>query len=124
MNLLEGGDIQKTASNGLFQVFSETGPFQDPILQISKPGYKPFHLQIERNKEETRYMIKSEQVFVEYDTPVYPDLNNRKTFSAGTWINKWSQDFKNGDTLSIYLEREDIKTEVDRLVRKQNTFNR
>ena len=114
VNLLDGSDIKKTASNGYFEVFSEARPFQDPTILVTKDGYKPFQLRIERESDETSYIVKSESIFVDYEEPVYPDPNNRETFITGTWINKWSKEFKTGDTLSIYLVREDEKAEVER----------
>lgn len=114
INLLDGGDIKETDSNGFFKVFSETSPFQDPTILVTKDGYKPFQLRIERNNDETSFIVKSKSIYVDYEEPVYPNPNNRGTFITGTWIDKWSKEFKTGDTLSIYLVREDIKAEVER----------
>ncbi|HEY4651206.1 MAG TPA: hypothetical protein VIG72_07315 [Pontibacter sp.] len=114
VNLLNGRDIEKTDSNGLFEVYSETRPFQDPTILVTKDGYKPFQLKIERNSNETSYTVTSESVSIDYTAPVYPDPENRETFVTGTWVNKWSTEFRTGDTLSIYLAREDIKAEVER----------
>lgn len=104
VNLLDGSDIMKTDSEGFFEVFSETRPFQEPSILVTKDGYKPFQLRIDGNSEEISYIVMSESIFVDYEEPVYPDPNNRGTFITGTWINKWSKEFKTGDTLSIYLE--------------------
>ena len=113
-NLLEGRDIKKTDNAGLFEVFSETRPFQDPTILVTKNGYKPFQLRIEDSSEETNYIVKSESISVDYDEPVYPDPNNRETFITGIWIDKWSKEFKTGDTLTIYLVREDRRAEIER----------
>lgn len=114
VNLLDGSDIKKTDSNGFFEVFSETRPFQDPTILVTMDGYKPFQLRIEGKSDETSYSVKSESIFVDYEEPVYPDPNNRGTFITGTWIDKWSKEFKIGDTLCIYLVSEDTKAEVER----------
>ena len=114
VNLLDGRDIKKTDSNGLFEVYSETRPFQDPTILVTKNGYKPFQLKIERNRNETSYTVTSESVSIDYTAPVYPDPENRETFVTGNWVDKWSTEFRTGDTLSIYLAREDIKAEVER----------
>ncbi|GAB2786772.1 hypothetical protein GCM10027275_34130 [Rhabdobacter roseus] len=116
VNLLEGKDIKKTNTNGYFEVSSDTRPFQNPIILITKDGYKPFQLKIkERNGDATSYIVKSESIFIDYEKPVYPDPNNRGTFITGTWIDKWSKEFKTGDTLSIYLAKEDTKTEIEKI---------
>lgn len=109
VNLLDGSDIKKTDSNGFFEVSTETRPFQDPVILVTKESYKPFQLRIDGNSEEISYVVKSESISVDYEEPVYPDPNNRGTFITGTWIDKWSNEFKTGDTLSIYLVREDTK---------------
>jgi len=114
VNLLNGRDIKKTDGNGFFEVFSETKPFQDPTILVTREGFKPFELRIKRKRNETSYIIKSESTYVDFEEPAYPDPNNQETFITGTWIEKWSKEFKTGDTLNIYLEREDIEVEIKR----------
>lgn len=111
VDLLDGKDRENTNIDGFFEVFSQTRPFQDAVILVTKEGYKPFHLKIVRTADETTYVIKSESISVDYDQPIYPDPNNRNTFITGTWIDKWSTDLRTGDTLSIYLSREDTKAE-------------
>ena len=114
VNLLDGRDIKTTDITGLFEVFSETRPFQDPSILVTKDGYKPFQLRIEYSSDETKYIVKSESVSVDYDEPVYSDPKNRDNFITGTWIEKWSTEFKTGDTLTIYLTRDHEIAELKR----------
>lgn len=118
VNLLEGRDIKKTDKAGFFEVFSETGPFQDPTILVTKDGYKPFQIRIEGSDEETTYTVKSESIFIDYEEPVFPEPNKRETFITGAWIDKWSKEFKTGDTLTIYLVRDNRKAEIERAKEK------
>ncbi len=118
VNLLNGQDMENTNSDGFFEVFSQSRPSQDAQILVSKDGYKPFQLKIVRTGDQTTYVIESELISVKYDQPIYLDPKDRNTFIIGTSIDKWSTDFRTGDTLSIYLVREDIKGEVEK-IRKQ-----
>jgi len=96
------------------QLSSEIRPFQYPTIMVTKEGYKPFQLKIKDRRNETSYVVKSESVHIDFEEPVYPDPNNLNTFITGTWIEKWSEEFRTGDTLRIYLVREDLKAEIER----------
>lgn len=114
VNLLDGSDIKITGNDGFFEVFSETRPFQDARLLVTLDGYKPFQLKIKEKSNETSYIVKSGSIHVDFEEPVYPDPNNLNTFITGTSIEKWSEEFRTGDTLYIYLVREDLKAEIER----------
>lgn len=116
INLLDGQDIELSDASGYFKVYCNTGAYKvNPIITVTKNGYKPFKIKIENSKDKINYIVSSESFFVEYDEPFYPDTNNRKTFISGTWINKWSQNFIVDDTLTILLNKDDIDSEIERI---------
>jgi hypothetical protein len=124
VNLLDGKDIKKTDNEGFFEVFSEAFPFQDPVILVTKEGYKPFQLTIRGRRNETSFIVTTESVFIYYEEPVYPDPYNRETFITGTSVDKWSKEFRTGDTLRIYLAREDLKAEVEKTRKEVIQANR
>lgn len=115
VNLLDGKDIKKTNDIGYFEVEYVTGFCEDPEITLSTKGYKPFYLKIKHSNGKTHYITKSETIWVNYDHPFYPDINNKTTVIIGTWIEKWSQDYSTKDTLIIYLMKADIKTEIENI---------
>ncbi len=46
VNLLEGRDIKKTDSAGLFEIFSEIRPFEDPTILVTKKDINLFILEL------------------------------------------------------------------------------
>lgn len=114
--LLDKLDSTKTNNKGYFEIRKSTGAYKvDPEVLITKAGYKPFQLKKKYTSKETSYIVKSELIYVDFDKPVYPDPKNRKTFLVCTSIEKWSQDFRTGDTLIFYLTRDDRKSEIENI---------
>lgn len=114
--LLYKSDSTKTNDKGYFEIRSSTGLYKvDPEVLITKAGYKPFQLKEKHSSKETSYIVKSESIDVDFDKPVYPDPRNRGTFIVSTSIDKWSQDFRAGDTLIFYLTRDDRNSEIERI---------
>ena len=118
VNLLDGKDIVKTTETGYFEVYRQGGSRKiDPEVLITKKGYKPFKIRITSSDEGTSYTIKSETKDIEYNEPLY--LNSDKSsFTTGTVIEKWSQNFSVGDTLTIYLTKDDEIAEVEMTKKK------
>ncbi len=118
IDLLDGVDIKKSNAKGYFKVTYLSGFCKDPVIVVRKEGYKPFHLKFKDSKGDVSYNVKSEKEFIDFDKPIYPDSTNRNTFIFGTWIDKWSQDFCVSDTLIIYLSRQDVKSEIEKIKAK------
>jgi len=118
VNLLDGKDIAKTNETGYFEVYRQGGSHKIvPEVLITKKGYKPFQIRITSSDEGNSYTVKSETKDIEYDEPLY--LNSDKSsFTTGTTIEKWSQNFSVSDTLTIYLTKDDEKAEVKKIKMK------
>ena len=109
-------DIEELTDNGIFDIGEHSGFCYDPKVEVSMNGYKPFRIQIIHRSEYTSYNIESEGISVDYDEPFYPDPSNKNTFMTGTWINKFSEDFKvSGDTIILYLEEDNLEKEIQRI---------
>jgi hypothetical protein len=58
--------------------------------------------------------LKKESEFVEYKKPFYPNPDNKNTFINGTWIEKYSGNFKiKSDSLLIYLDEKNLTKEIE-----------
>lgn len=106
--------------NGNFLIDMQTGFCFDPEIQVSKKGFKPFQVLISGDSQSKNFKITSESRFVDFDEPLYSDSCNRKTFITGTWIEKYSQDFKSqNNSLIIYLDTDNLKEEIKGLKEKR-----
>jgi thioredoxin reductase len=115
VNLLEDKDVAQTDNNGYFQVYTQTGSHKiAPIVVVSKKGYKPFQLRINSSGEETSYSVKSETEFIKYKDTLFMN-SNKSSYLLGVDIEKWSQNFAVGDTLKIYLTKENVEKEVEKI---------
>lgn len=114
VDLLKGADIEKTNAKGIFEAVEVTGFCKDPLIIVSADGYKPFQIEIKKSKGNTQYLVKTETSWINYDQPFYPDTTNKSTFIKGVWIDKWSQDFKINDTLTIYLSKDNPAIEIEK----------
>jgi len=113
VNLCEGLDVTSTNKDGYFEVHGKTGAHKiDPIVVVTKDGYKPFQIKISYSDDESSYSVKTETKWIKYKDTVF--FNSEKTsFLLGVDIEKWSQDFAISDTLTIYLTKENDKKEVE-----------
>lgn len=118
VNLLEDKDIVQTDHNGYFEVYTQTGAHKiDPIVVVSKKGYKPFQLSIKHSGDEISYSVKSQTEYVEYKDTLFLS-SNKDSYLLGVDIEKWSQNFAVDDTLRIYLTKKDIEGEVEKIQTK------
>ena len=116
VNLLDSKDIKKTNNEGFFAVYRQMGAFKvDPVIEITKKGYKPFQMQISSKNDKTSYFVKSETKWVDFNEPLTNDSKAKTSDLTGTWIEKWSQNFTAGDTLLIYLTKDDEKAEIEKI---------
>ena len=119
MDLLEGENITKSNKDGYFEVNGHRRSYKvDPSLVISKNGFKPFQIRISNSDDEKIYSIKTETKWIKYPDTLF--LNSKKTsFILGFDYEKWSQDFTNGDTLIIYLTKDNKSLEIEKSKRIQ-----
>lgn len=116
VNLLNGKDIKRTNNKGYFTVFVQTGIHKiDPIVEISKKGYKPFQIQFSSEDDKNTYSVKSEYKWIDYDSPLYFNSKDSTSYIIGTDIEKWSQHFSVDDTIIFYLTKDDEKTEIEKI---------
>ena len=111
----------KTITNktGQFLLDEQTGFCYDPKIEITKTGYKPFHLNIESDSKTVSYQIKIESESIDFEEPVYPDSGRKDTFVTSTWIDQFSHDFEaKGDSIIFYLEENNPGKEIE-LVKKR-----
>jgi len=110
--LLEDKDKVQTDNEGYFEVYTPTGNKRiDPIVVVSKKGYKPFQLRINYSGDETSYSVKTETEYIQYKDTLFL-FSNKSSYLLGVDIEKWSQDFAVGDTLKIYLKKKNTEAEV------------
>jgi len=116
INLLDGKDIVKSDKNGCFSVSHAWGGISiDPKISISCNGYKPFQLIMKSSSNEICYSIKNEYYYVNLDKPFYPDPKDSSSYSVNFSLQKWSQTITTGDTLKIYLDRDNINAEIEKI---------
>jgi hypothetical protein len=105
--------------NGNFTIGEMTGFCYSPKVRITYDNHKPFEIELESESDFQNYKLKKESEFVEYNEPFYPNPNNKNTFMNGTWIEKYSGDFKiKSDSLFIYLEENNLTNEIE-LIKQQ-----
>lgn len=112
------GNTKSTSNiNGMFEIGeSACGKLN---LNVSKNGYKPFEMNFSYSNGFKKYEINSTSKWFEYPAPFYHDSLNRNTFTTGTWIDQYSEDFQiKSDTVLIYLVIDDIQGEID-TIKKQ-----
>ena len=116
VNLCQGLDVTTTNTEGYFEVNGQTGAHKiDPVVEVTKDGYKPFQIKISYSENESSYSVKTETKWIRYKDTVF--FNSKKTsFLLGVDIEKWSQDFAISDTLTIYLTKENYKKEVEQSI--------
>jgi|GEM_PF-6027171 hypothetical protein len=115
VNLLENKDIAQTDSNGYFEVYTHTGSHKtSPMIIVSKKGYKSFQLRVSYSDGENSYSVKSETEYIKYKDTLFLNLN-KTSYLLGVDIEKWSNNFSVGDTLKIYLTRENVEKEVEKI---------
>ncbi len=106
--------------NGHFLIDMQTGFCFDPEIKVTKKGFKPFQILISVDSKSISYKITSESQSVDFDEPLYPDSTNRNTFITGTWIEKYSQDFKSrNDSLILYLDTDNLEEEIKEIKEKR-----
>lgn len=111
--LVDQDESTLSNKNGFFEVSKHTGFCFDPQVRISKVNYKPFELTVSGSNESKSYKVASKQDFIEYDKPFYPDIDDKRTFTTGAWIDKYSQYFTiSSDTILFYLDTLEVKDEV------------
>ena len=99
---------------GIFKIGEMTGFCYDPKMKVTYKGHKPFIIELESKSEFQNFKLKKESEFVEYKEPFYPNPNNKNTFITGTWIEKYSGDFKiKSDSLLIYLDENNLTKEIE-----------
>jgi hypothetical protein len=100
--------------NGVFNIGEMTGFCYDPKIKVTYKGYKPFIIVLESESEFQNFKIKKESEFIEYEKPFYPNPNNKNTFVTGTWVEKYSGNFKvKSDSLIIYLDKNNLNKEIE-----------
>ena len=100
--------------NGIFIIGEMTGFCYDPKIKVTFRGHKPFIIELESESDFQNYKLKKDSEFVEYKEPFYPNPNNKNTFMSGTWIGKYSGEFKiKSDSLIIYLEENNLNEEIE-----------
>ena len=116
VNLLDGKDIKKTSNEGYFAVYRQMGAFKvDPEVEITQKGYKPFKIKISSSHGKISYSVKSETKWVDFKEPLSFESKHKTSELEGTWLEKWSQNFTVGDTLLIYLTKDDEKAEIEKI---------
>lgn len=124
VNLLDGSDIKKTETDGYFDVFTRTKGSKNPEVVVTKKGYKPFQIEISNSNDKNLYSVKSETKWIEFGERLYLVPKDTNSFISGISIEKWSQFFTaGGDTLLIYLSKDNEKVEIDKM-KKQIIKNR
>jgi hypothetical protein len=116
VNLLDGGDIKITKNDGYFDVFTRPRGSTNPLVIVTKKGYKPFQIEISHSSDKKLYSIKTETKWIDFGERLYLVPNDTNSYFTGFSIEKWSQDFTaGGDTLLIYLSKDDEKVEADKM---------
>ncbi len=106
--------ISESDQNGIFKIGEMTGLCYDPKIKVTYEGHKPFIIELESESEFQNFKLKKESEFVEYEKPFYPNLNNKDNFVTGTWIEKYSGNFKiKSDSLLIYLDENNLTKEIE-----------
>jgi len=119
VNLLDGKDIQKTNADGFFSVLHASGhSLPHPKVLITMKGYKPFQLELDQSDNYKIYKVKSETKYIKFNKRFYYTPSDTSSYSEGIDIEKWSTDFLAGDTLKLYLSKDDEKTEIEKLKSK------
>ena len=103
VELVNKGEVTKTDKNGYFKIEKKVGFCFDPTVRITKKYYKPFEITFKSSRESKIFSIKSKSDFVTYDTPFYPDPDNKNTFVTGTWINQYSINFPSILTSAFFI---------------------
>jgi hypothetical protein len=106
--------ISESDQNGIFKIGEMTGFCYDPKIKVTYKGHKPFIIELESESEFQNFKLKKESEFVEYKKPFYPNPDNKNTFINGTWIEKYSGNFKiKSDSLLIYLDEKNLTKEIE-----------
>ena len=114
VEFVDNQEIVKSDSTGYFSISKPRSFLTDPHIRITNKNYKPFEVSIRQSKESKSYEVKSESYFIDYEKPFYPDSNNKNTFTIGTWIKKYSENFAvNSDSLLVYLDILDVNREIE-----------
>jgi len=115
VNFLDGKDIQETDSDGFFSVSHVPNHLTHPEVLITKKGYKPFRLELDRSGDYRIYKVKTETKYIKLDERFYYSPLDSGSYSDVMDIEKWSTEFCDGDTLKFYLAKDDEKTEIIKL---------
>ncbi|TYB73817.1 carboxypeptidase-like regulatory domain-containing protein [Bizionia saleffrena] len=100
--------------NGLFKIGDMSGFCYDPKIEVTYEGHKPFLIELESESEFQNFKLKKQSEFIEYEEPFYPNPYNKNTFVTGTWVEKYSGNFKiKSDSLIIYLDEKKINKEIE-----------
>lgn len=103
----------ETDSNGFFDIYN-FGEKIEPHIVIIKQNYKSFDMDLTSSSRTRSYIVNDESIFYKYEEPYYPEPNNKKTYTLGTWVQRFSQNFSiNKDTITFYLDTIDINAEIE-----------
>jgi len=78
-------------------------------IKVTIEGYKPFRLRVNSKGKFKSFEVFNESEFFEFETPLYPDPENKRTFITGTWVDLNSRDFRvSSDSIIFYLAKNPI----------------
>jgi len=111
---LIGRDVKSlTDENGTFNIREHTGYCYPVELEVKFEKFKPFRIIIENESDWRHYKVKSKSEFIEFDTPFYPNPQNKGTSANGTWIDKYSENFEiKSDSIIILLDEDNLEKEI------------
>ncbi len=115
VKLIDVNDSVTTDNKGYFEIYRRPTRSVSKKIVVSKSGYKPFQITIENSDNDYKYIVKTERLSVNFDKPFYPHLNDSNVYFSNIDIEKYSQTFCAGDTLKIYLDKNDEKFEVEKI---------
>ena len=111
--------------NGLFEIGDMSRFCYDPKIKVTYKGHKPFLIELESESEFQNFKLKKQSEFIEYEEAFYPNPHNKNTFVTGTWVEKYSGNFKiKSDSLIIYLDENKLNKEMELIkgkLRKKNS---
>jgi len=94
----------------------------DPLIQITKKGYKPFEIKFSNSDNLNTYKIKNVSKWYEYPTLFYPDSSDSNYSLTGTWISQYSRNFQiKSDSIIIFLDEENINKEIESIKKELQT---
>ncbi len=106
--------ISSTDRDGYFTIGEMTGFCYSPTIRVTYENYKPFEIELISDSDKKIFKVREESEYIDLNVPYHPNPENERTTIEEIPIEIYSRNFEiQNDSVFIYLERKDLKREID-----------